>query len=75
MYYFYFMKRISEEEYFSIVEAKKFFTVHCTTVRNWKHKRRKIDGNKNPIDFTLEDKKAIEKAAKKLGVQLGSLKM
>lgn len=66
---------MTEAEFFKLIQAKLFFTEHCKDIPNWSHKRRKFDGNKKPIDFSPVEKKRIEEAAKKLGKELGTLKM
>ena len=51
---------------FDIIPAQRFFREFCPKVTNWTHKRRKMDGNKRPIDFTHEDRVKIEEAKQKL---------
>jgi hypothetical protein len=66
---------MTEEQFFSIVPAQRFFQEWCPHISNWRHKRRKIDGNKKPIDFTEVEKQRIRQAAQTLGKELGKLKM
>lgn len=51
---------------FDIIPAQRFFREFCPEVMNWTHKRRKVDGNKRPIDFSPADKEKIEQGKKKL---------
>ena len=66
---------MTEDQFFKIVVSKRFFEDHCKDIANWQHKRRKIDGNKKPIDFTEVEKERIEEAAKALAKELGKLRM
>jgi len=65
---------MKQEEFFKIITAKMFFTVYCKDVKNWSHKRRGIDGNGKPIDFSESDKLAMQEAAKVLGGKLSKVK-
>jgi len=40
------------------INATYFFSRY-TTIKNYKHKLRGIDGNKKPIDFSTQEKKEI----------------
>jgi hypothetical protein len=57
---------MNEEEFFKLVPAAQFFSKYATTVRNYAHKRRGIDGNGKFITYSQEDRAAIKAAAKKL---------
>lgn len=47
------------KELLKYISAKHFFTDYATSVKNFTHKMRGIDGNGKQIDFTEEDNKAI----------------
>lgn len=64
---------MSKEEFFKIVKVRTFFTLHCTGVKNFYHKSRGFDGNKNPIRFSNEDKALMKAAAAKLGKELSNV--
>lgn len=51
---------------FTYIKAAQFFPKYCPHVMNWRHKLRKTDGNKQPIDFSSEDKKQIQAGIKKM---------
>lgn len=62
------------QEFFKIIVEKHFFTDYCPTVTNWIHKKRGTDGNKRPIEFSPEDKKAMKEAAKQLAKDIAKVK-
>lgn len=62
------------QDFFNIVPAKRFFTKYCPQVTNWTHKSRGVDGNKRPIEFTAEDKKAMKLAVKQLVKDIANVK-
>jgi hypothetical protein len=57
---------MNEQEFFKLIIASHFFTKYAPAVRNFKHKRRGIDGNRKPIAFSQEDRAEMKAAAKKL---------
>jgi len=57
---------MKKNELFTIIPARKFFTRYAPEVKRFYHKANGIDGNKQPIDFSLEDQKAIKAGVKKL---------
>jgi hypothetical protein len=65
---------MTREEFFKIVPARQFFTRYCTGITNYYHKLRGFDGNKQPIDFTDEEKKQMQKCAAKLSKDLANVK-
>lgn len=66
---------MTTEQIFEIVKKNNFFTKYAPGVKNFNHKYRGLDGNKKPIDFTADDKKAIEQGAKKLAKDLENIKI
>ena len=56
---------------FTYIKAAQFLPKYAPSVANWKHKLRKIDGNKKPIDFSDADKAAIKKGLRQLFKDLG----
>jgi len=46
------------------LKMEAFLKEYCPEVLNIKHKLRGIDGNKKPIAFTDDDKRAIKKGLK-----------
>lgn len=62
------------KEFFKIIVEKHFFTAYCPEVTNFRHKKRGMDGNKRPIEFTAEDKKAMKAAVKQLAKDIAKVK-
>lgn len=65
---------MTREEFFKIVPARPFFNRYCPKVKRFYHKMRGIDGNKQPIDFSKEDKVMIKEGIKKLCADLKKAK-
>lgn len=65
---------MNREEFFKLVPARQFFTKYCTQVKRYYHKLNGIDGNKQPIDFSEQDKQAMQAAVKKLVQDLKKVK-
>jgi hypothetical protein len=61
---------MNKNEFFKLVPAKQFFTQYCPEVKRFYHKMNGIDGNKQPIDFSPEDKKKMKLAVKAMVKQL-----
>jgi hypothetical protein len=55
---------------FKFVVAKQFFETYCPDIKNVKHKLRGLDGNKNPIDFTPQEKSKIRDGVRRMIVDL-----
>jgi hypothetical protein len=66
--------RMTRDEFFKVVPARQFFTRYCPEVKRYYHKLNGIDGNKQPIDFTNEDKAIMHAAVKKLAKELTTVK-
>lgn len=47
--------------FFKYIVAKYFFKDYAPTVMNWKNKMAGKSGRGQPLDFSEEDKKAIQK--------------
>ena len=47
------------KEILKYISAKYFFPDYASSVKNYTHKMRGVDGNGKPIEFTEEDEKAI----------------
>jgi len=65
---------MNKNEFFKLVPAKQFFTQYCPEVKRFYHKMNGIDGNKQPIDFSPEDKKKMKLAVKALIKDLSKTK-
>jgi hypothetical protein len=48
------------------IKAANFFHEYCPEIKDWKKKMTGRNGRGNPIDFTKEEKRSINKALKKL---------
>lgn len=51
---------------FEFIKAAKFFPTYCPNIKDWQKKMTGKNGRGNPIDFTKEDKRLINKALKAL---------
>lgn len=56
-----------------LVKVEKLLLKYCPDVTNVKHKLRGVDGNKKPITFTEQDKKAIAAGLAKFGKQIADI--
>jgi hypothetical protein len=65
---------MTQKEFFKVIKVKYFFEQYCPGVKNFYHKFRGEDGNRNPLDFTEEDKKLMKEAAEKLGKKFSNVK-
>lgn len=65
---------MTRDEFFKIVPARQFFTKYCPGITNYYHKLRGFDGNKNPIDFSDDEKKEMQRSASKMSKDLASVK-
>jgi hypothetical protein len=66
--------RMTRDEFFKIVPARQFFTQYCPEIKRYYHKLSGIDGNKQPIDFTEQDKAIMKAAVNKLTGDLKKVK-
>lgn len=66
---------MTRDELFTIIPAKQFFTKYAPQVKRFYHKLNGTDGNKQPIDFTNEDKSLIKEGVKKLREDLKKVKL
>jgi len=48
------------------IKAANFFPEYCPEIKDWKKKMTGKNGRGNPLDFTKEEKRLINKALKKL---------
>jgi hypothetical protein len=62
------------EEFFKLVPARQFFANYAPTVKRYYHKMRGIDGNKQPLTFTHDDREAMKQGLKKLSIDLKTVK-
>ena len=51
---------------FNYIKADAFFREYLPNIKSYKHKIRRKNGRGNPIEFSAEEKKQIEKALPKL---------
>ena len=65
---------MTKDEFFALIRAGKFFDRIVPGVPRFYHKMRAIDGNGQPLDFTPEEKKLMQEAAKQLGKEIQKVK-
>lgn len=51
---------------FKYIKADSFFKNYLPNIKNHKHKIRGLNGRGNPVDFSKDEKKAINEALKKM---------
>lgn len=49
---------------FNFIKAANFFPKYCSEIKDWKKKMTGKNGRGNPLDFTKEEKRSINKAIK-----------
>jgi hypothetical protein len=55
-----------KEDIFKKIPASVFFPEYAPGVKNYNHKRRGVDGNGKPIDFSKDDLRQIKAGLKKM---------
>lgn len=63
------------EQFFRMVPARQFFTNYAPTVKRYYHKMRGIDGNKQPITWTSQDREDIRAGIRRLSADLKKVKI